>query len=261
MKHLYRFFFAAVLLGVMLLPPLPAQAGSYTVAPGDSLFSISVQHGTTVHNLMEINQLTSTLIRPGQQLNVPHGKDILEPAARGYVVVPGDTLYQIALRFGTSTQAIMIANNLSGTVIHPTQVLVMPRMYEVPSRAVPEKRIPYTDEELDLLARLITAEARGESNVGKVGVGAVVINRVLSPQFPNTIREVIYQPRQFGPAQTGKINNPAHDCCVIAAQEALRGIDPTDGALFFFDTGTRSSYLRSLPVAFTNGNLIFSHPR
>ncbi|WP_031516019.1 LysM peptidoglycan-binding domain-containing protein [Desulfofalx alkaliphila] len=255
MKLTYRLLMLAVFLSLMLAPPTKAFAATYTVEPGDSLFSISVNHGTTIHRLMEANQLKSTRIWPGQQLIIPDKEDVLPSNTRGYLVVPGDNLYQIALSLDTTTQTLVAANHLAGAAIHPSRVLL------TPSREAEERCIPCTDEELDLLARLICAEAGSEPNTNKVAVAAVVINRVQSPLFPNSIRDVIYQPRQFGPAQTGKINRPAPECCYIAAQEALKGKDPTNGALFFFDKGSNNSYLGSLPVAFTHGNLIFCYPR
>lgn len=176
--------------------------------------------------------------------------------ASSYTVFPvifGSTLCQIASHYNTAIQAVTAANNLSSSV--PSRAKVVSRSSDV------KKRIPYTKEDVDLLARLIAAESRNQPNTAKVGVGAVVVNRVLSPKFPNTIKAVIYQPRQFGPARTGRINNPAPADCIIAAEESLRGVDPTNGALFFFDNKTKSRYLRSLPVSVTYGDLIFAYPK
>lgn len=115
------------------------------------------------------------------------------------------------------------------------------------------------------MARLITAEAGGEPYDAKVGVGAVVWNRVQSPLFPNTIPGVIYQVvnglYQFDPVQNGWINYPATAECIRAAEDALAGVDPTHGALYFYDPTAESWYIRSLPVACVIGNLTFAyHP-
>ena len=91
--------------------------------------------------------------------------------------------------------------------------------------------------ELDLLAAIIQCEAGGESHTGKVAVGAVIMNRVRSGQFPNTITEVVYQSGQFSPGASGILSSVlsqgARSDCYQAAQEALNGSNPVGGALYF----------------------------
>lgn len=92
----------------------------------------------------------------------------------------------------------------------------------------------------DLLAALIFCEAGGEPYEGQVAVGAVVMNRVKSPSFPNSISEVIYQSGQFGPAITGKLSRVmaagrTTESCYQAAQEAIAGSSPVGDALYFGD--------------------------
>lgn len=89
-----------------------------------------------------------------------------------------------------------------------------------------------------LLARLIYAEARGETYKGKVAVGAVALNRVRSSQFPNTLSGVIYQKNAFECVTNGSINNTPNSECLRAAKEALNGWDPTGGCLFFYNAAT-----------------------
>ncbi len=89
-----------------------------------------------------------------------------------------------------------------------------------------------------LLARLIYAEARGESYKGKVAVGAVALNRVRSSQFPNTLSGVIYQKNAFECVTNGSINNTPNSECLRAAKEALNGWDPTGGCLYFYNAAT-----------------------
>ncbi len=112
-----------------------------------------------------------------------------------------------------------------------------------------------------LLARLINGEARGESYEGQVAVGAVVMNRVKSPQFPNTIAGVIYQKGQFSCVTDGQFDKPiSKDSTVYkAAQEALNGADPTNGALYFYNPKTaKSKWLFSLKTVATIGNHRFA---
>ncbi|MGB9868126.1 MAG: cell wall hydrolase [Bacillota bacterium] len=94
----------------------------------------------------------------------------------------------------------------------------------------------YRSGDLELLARLISGEARGEPYLGQVAVGAVVINRVESPNFPNTVSEVIFQPGAFESVSNGQIwAEPPSDTQYSAAQAALDGVDPTYGALYFWN--------------------------
>lgn len=101
---------------------------------------------------------------------------------------------------------------------------------------------------LNLLARLINGEARGEPYTGQVAVGAVVLNRVRSSSFPNTIPGVIYQKGAFTAVSDGQINKPVSQSCYNAARDALNGWDPSGGALYYFNPATAtSSWIWSRP--------------
>ena len=92
-----------------------------------------------------------------------------------------------------------------------------------------------------LLARLISAEARGEPYSGQVAVGAVVLNRMKHPSFPNTMSGVIYQPGAFSCMSDGQFNQPVADSCYRAARDALNGWDPSGGAIYYFNPATATS--------------------
>ncbi|MDR1130813.1 MAG: spore cortex-lytic enzyme [Oscillospiraceae bacterium] len=92
-----------------------------------------------------------------------------------------------------------------------------------------------------LLARLISAEARGEPYAGQVAVGAVVLNRVDSPVFPDTLSGVIYQHGAFTCIQDGQFNEPVAESAYRAARDALNGVDPSGGALYYFNPVTATS--------------------
>lgn len=97
--------------------------------------------------------------------------------------------------------------------------------------------------ETELLARIIYAESKGEPYLGQVAVGAVILNRIDSPDFPNTLAGVIYQPLAFEPVQNGTINQavPQNADARRAAQDALNGYDPTGGCLYFYNPKTAES--------------------
>ena len=95
--------------------------------------------------------------------------------------------------------------------------------------------------DLDLLARLISAEARGEPYVGQVAVGAVVLNRVDHPSFPNSISGVIYQPGAFSCLYDGQFNKPVAESAYRAARDAMSGYDPSYGAIYYFNPATATS--------------------
>ena len=117
------------------------------------------------------------------------------------------------------------------------------------------------DNMVELLARLINGEARGEPYIGQVAVGAVIMNRVKDPSFPNTIAGVIYQTGQFSCVTDGQFNvEIAEDSTVYkAAQDAMNGVDPTNGALYFYNPSkTKSKWLFSLKTVTTIGKHVFA---
>ena len=105
-----------------------------------------------------------------------------------------------------------------------------------------------------LLARLISAEARGEPYAGQVAVGGVVLNRIEHPSFPNTLSGVIFQNGAFSCMQDGQWNAAVSDSAVRAARDALSGWDPSGGAIYYFNPGTAtSSWIWSRPLIVTIG--------
>jgi LysM repeat protein len=281
-----------VLLGVLFMPIPALAAATHTVLPGECLYEISSYYDITVDDLIEANGILDYLIYPGQELSIPgyqadspqntipagnstvttaSGGNPANAGGRPYTVQPGDTLYLIAQKHGTSYQKIVTDNSLVSTVIYPGMVLYLSDSHSKTNtalQAVPQVsrggifQRPAPDD-VDLLARLITAEADGEPYEGKVGVAAVVLNRVTTPGFPKTIHDVIYQQGngiyQFTPVQNGWINRPASSDSIKAAKEAIGGADPTNGAIYFFANYSKSLWLKSRPVSKTIGNTIFSY--
>ncbi|HOJ77272.1 MAG TPA: cell wall hydrolase [Bacillota bacterium] len=149
-----------------------------------------------------------------------------------YTVKRGDTLFNISKRTGVSVAAIKSRNGLSRDTLKIGQVLTIPTgttsagTQNTPSRSAGD---------LELLARVIHAEAQAEPYLGKVAVGGVILNRVQNPKFPKTIAGVIYQPHAFESVSNGWINKPASADSKKAAKDALSGWDPSGGALYFFN--------------------------
>lgn len=110
--------------------------------------------------------------------------------------------------------------------------------------------------DIQLIARAINGEARGEPYEGQVAVGAVILNRVKSSQFPNTVAGVIYQKGAFTAVSDGQINQPiAQDSTVYkAAQDAKNGWDPTGGCIYYFNPATATNkWIWSRPLVKTIG--------
>lgn len=116
----------------------------------------------------------------------------------------------------------------------------------------------YDSADYQLLARIISAEARGESYLGQVAVGAVVMNRVEHPSFPDTIAGVVYQRGAFSCLDDGQFYEDIADSAYKAATDVLNGMDPSGGAIYYYNPKTATNkWIRSRPVIATIGNHIF----
>lgn len=185
--------------------------------------------------------------------------------ASNYTIQSGDSLYKISQKFGTSIAWLQNTNNIKTSLIFAGQTISVPANQTniaTPQTISPAKQT-YTQSDMDLLARLIHAEAQGEPYSAQVAVGAVIMNRVKSPLFPKTITNVIYEKDgayyQFTPVLNGYINKPADSTAISAAKDALNGVDPTNGALYYFDNSATNTWLRAKPVAITIDKMIFSY--
>lgn len=116
----------------------------------------------------------------------------------------------------------------------------------------------FDDYSHDLLARLVTAESGGESFDGQIAVAEVVLNRIASPDYPNSLYEVIYEHNQFEPVRNETINRPASESARKAVDEALNGSNIARGALFFYNEKTATSrWLDQFPTIVQIGNHTF----
>lgn len=238
---------------------VPSGSGTYVVKSGDSLYTISQRFGTTADNLKKINGLTSTYIYPGQVLNVPS-------ANANYVVKKGDSLYLIGKNFGVSAASIKSANGLKSDTLSIGQKLVIPgsNTSGTASRSTSSSASrgagSYSRSEVLLLARLINGESRGEPYQGQVAVGAVVLNRMASSKFPNTLSGVVYQPNEFSVVNDGQINLTPSENSIKAAEDAMNGWDPSNGALFYWNPvkAPNNKFLNAKPIVARIGNHVFA---
>lgn len=170
-----------------------------------------------------------------------------------YRVRRGNSLWKISRRFGTTVMALRRANGEWDNLIYPGQRLVIPGRHTV-SRGDRSggRGLWLSPRDRDLLARVVTAEAGGEPFEGQVAVAAVILNRVRSPLFPDTVRGVVMQGngRQFESVLIGTAFGKPTATAYRAVRAAERGWDPTGGALYFFNPSkTRNKFLWSRPLA------------
>lgn len=115
-----------------------------------------------------------------------------------------------------------------------------------------------SEANVNLLARVINGEARGEPYTGQVAVGAVIMNRIRHPSFPNTLAGVIYQPGAFTAIVDGQIHAVMQESSVRAARDAINGWDPTGGAIYYYNPRTATNqWIRSRPIVTTIGKHVF----
>ncbi|MGN0531242.1 MAG: spore cortex-lytic enzyme [Eubacterium sp.] len=113
----------------------------------------------------------------------------------------------------------------------------------------------YSDSDVELLAKVISAEARGESYEGQVAVGAVILNRVAHPSFPDSLSGVVYQKGAFSCVNDSNWYQPVAESSKRAARDALNGWDPTGGAIYYFNPAkTNDAFMHSRPVIKTIGS-------
>lgn len=166
------------------------------------------------------------------------------------VICPDKTAYTVILSYGISQEL--------GTRIHQTYPGWRPAVQAQVSRSGSRPDIPYTPDDLDLLSRLITVEAGGEAYEVQVAVGAVVMNRVESNRFPDTLADVIFARGQFPPATNGLMDRrAATPSAVRAAGEALAGADPTSGCLYFTSARSGGGVLNRCSDRMVLGNMVF----
>ncbi|MCK8826258.1 cell wall hydrolase [Natroniella acetigena] len=178
----------------------------YQVRRGDTLSSIARSFNTTVQELRAWNNLSSDLIRTGRMLTIPHSNVTKQASAR--------TNVQTNVQRTPATQTTQSSSN---------------------------HRMNITDEEFELLARAVHSEARGEPYEGQVAIAAVVLNRVEDSEFPNTIKDVVFEPWAFTAVHDGQFWLQPDQEARDAVEDALKGWDPSRGAIFYYNPVTATS--------------------
>lgn len=236
---------------ILIATTAPVYGQAYLVKPGDSLWKISRHFGVTIASIQEENNLSGDLILAGQTLDIP-GRHVVER---------GDTLHRLANRYGSTVNAIMEANNLNSSLIRIGQTLTIPGEEATAPAPAPtnSQRMTVTDKEMDLLARAVYSEARGEPFDGQVAVAAVIINRVQHADFPGSINDVIFEPWAFTAVNDGQFWLTPNQTAYDAAKEALAGSDPSNGAVFYYNPVTATNqWIRTRPIITQIGRHVFA---
>jgi N-acetylmuramoyl-L-alanine amidase len=262
-----------MLLGLLLAWPAVATAMGITLngQPADHAIPVMVSEGRTLASMRPFFEALGAQVDylPGEKQVVATSvdKQIKLDLADDEVWVNGELMdWDVVAKVVSGRTYVpvrFLAESLGGTVgwneATKTVDVCLPNVTaQIAEACAPI--IPYTDQDLELLARLIQAEAGSEPLEGMLAVGAVVVNRVLDPCFPDTIQGVIYQPRQFTPVGNHRFNAPISERAWEAARAALHGQDPVEGALFFFNPArAKGSFLFTRPVIAEIGNHRFTN--
>ncbi|TGE32024.1 LysM peptidoglycan-binding domain-containing protein [Desulfosporosinus sp. Sb-LF] len=261
------------------------------VQHGETLWSLAQTYHTTVEKIVELNQVKSpSRIREGESLKVPNTVALATTERFVNNSVAGDSLtaktswWANALRsipafasicrqgFGLSRssdpQALL---PVSDSKIQTYEIMVTDdeKSADQSPKAVPAEKESQilsrslgrlvSKEDVELLTRVIYGEARGENFEGQVAVGAVVLNRLKDPRFPKTMWAIVYQPGAFTAVADRQIHLDPDDQAFKAAEAALSGVDPTNGAIYYYNPRIATDrWIKSRPVIKRIGNHTFS---
>jgi LysM repeat protein len=266
-----------LLTGMELLIPTTgsssASGSTHRVQAGESLYLIARQYGITVAALKVANQISGALVMTGQILTIPTGSASTTVAGESgsltHVIKSGDSIFLIAQKYGVDMDTLLQANYLSASsVLYPGQKLTIPAVETVSSSTTGGSsgavygKYEISQSDLELFARLVSAESSGESFEGQVAVAATILNRLTDERYPNSIAEIVYQVvngyYQYSPVLDGRINGTATASAYQAVQQALSGWDPSQGATGFYNPAkTSSAWVRTQTVTATIGNHVF----
>jgi N-acetylmuramoyl-L-alanine amidase len=201
--------------------------------------------------MKKLNKLKKIAIAAGVLLSISAftlSNNKVDAATFTHTVSYGQTYWKIANEFGVPLNSLESANHWK-------------TLYAGENMVIPNSPISASDK--NLMARLVHAEAQGEPFAGQVAVATVVLNRVLSPAFPDTVSGVIYQVSNgyhaFSTVANGTINQPANSTNMAAVNEALALMGKGSGSLYFYNPATTTSaWMKSLPVVCVIGHHVFA---
>lgn len=239
-------------------------AAPHKVVKGDTLWGLGKQNGVTVDGLKKANNRQNDIIYVGETLTIPDHTGAEQASISSiHKVTTGDTLFSIAKQNGVTVEGLKVTNQLQNDTIYIGQTLTIGSGASSP-QSQPAQSSAFSVEDKDLLSRLVEAEAKGEPYQGKVAVATVVLNRLASPEFPNSIHDVIYQPLangkyEFSPVGNGAINQPASEESKRAVNEALSNPNHVNDALFFYNPKIADNHwVGTQQVTAVIGNHVFA---
>ncbi|MFF2450536.1 cell wall hydrolase [Neobacillus sp. NPDC058068] len=217
------------------------------------------EHSLPVHDIQNNLPIGNNAVKLGisigeilqpQSLSIHLAKPVIHVAAKAVEILADP-----------SKPAADNTNNLTAAEEETVQP-IEPKV-EAPVEEIATPAISISDKEKDLFARLVEAEAKGEPYEGKVAVATVVLNRVESPQFPDTVTEVINEvvgkAYAFSPVQNGEITKPASEESTQAVEEALKREDTLHDSIFFYNPKIATdNWIRSRQTVETIGNHVFA---
>jgi N-acetylmuramoyl-L-alanine amidase len=232
---------------------------AYSVKQGDTITKIAAENNLTIQEVAELNPQIENInmIYVGDTINTEPQKRTSSADVVDYSDYKINLLARLVRSEAQSEDELAHINKQIQTLYAADLVKkVSPKKTQIASMEITK----YSKHEIDLLARLVRAEAQTEPFEGKIAVACVVLNRVESSQFPDTIKEVIYEPGQFQPVSNGEIHEPADEESIAAVKEALsekRNIVP-ESSLFFYNPDIATSrWLDSRATTVVIGQHVF----
>jgi N-acetylmuramoyl-L-alanine amidase len=227
--------FLVILLSISTILLAPARTEAYL---GDRILNLGIQG-------YDVQQLQKNLGYLGYavgQIDGIYGRETMQ------------TVRDFQKNNGLAVDGV-VGQETANAVIQQVSQPPSPRETTAPSRGA----VPYSNRDIEDLARLVYGEARGESFTGQVAVAAVVLNRVASKQFGETIREVIFEPGAFTAVNDGQFYLQPDNSSYQAVQAALRGWDPTEEALYYWNPTTATNkWVWTRPIVTRIGEHVFA---
>ncbi|MDR0820847.1 MAG: spore cortex-lytic enzyme [Oscillospiraceae bacterium] len=196
----------------------------------NSFFKIAIASALVIATLAGISAQIEPVAEPAVSQQGSRGREVeaIQQTLKDYGVFYGEVTGYYGSQTEAAVRRFQRYNGMKETGIADAAVL---KKLGISVGATPAS----TQANVNLLARIISAEGRGEPYEGQVAIGAVILNRVEHPSFPDTLAGVIYQPGAFTAITDGQFNEPVANSSYSAARDALNGWDPSGGAIYYFN--------------------------